>query len=1010
MKNILAAAAVLLSFTVVAQTGWRDREMEVSIRLEHAQEAEILRRLHLNGDVYPDGTGWLYLVPEELEKLEATGISYTIAKENLNEYFRGFWDERVEGYHSYQDIIDLADSLAQYFPDICQKTVHGYSVQGRQLASLKISDNASVNEPEPEVWFDGGIHGDEIGASENVIRFARDLCLGYGTDPVITSLVDTREIWLYLMVNPDGRVNMTRYNAYGVDLNRDWGYMWDGWGGSPEPYSQVETKIMRDQMLSLQASVSISYHSGIELALYPWGYRYSQANDDPHLSFLANHYSDVSGYNDLEAQQSVMLYPVNGSTTDMCYGVMGSGSLTVEISNSKQPPVGQLLYYYQINYPSMIAMIECSGYGIGGMVTDAQTGNPVEAAIYVNDYYPTFSDPDAGDFQKFVLPGTYSIRVEANGYETEVTENIVVYPDSSTFIELEMVPSENQYAFQVITVQIPDNNPADEGYTPGALGEPDEINYSLGKNGWIVVDMQQTILDGSGDEITIYEGDVTPETYTCFASDSPDGPWDLIGTGTGTAYFDFAEGMVPQARYIKILDDGDGTGSSNNAGFDLDAVDVIPHLPGIHLTLLAFDLDDSEGNGDGYLDPGERAYLLFTLRNNGDVTAENCQATLSTDQLFVTIDSASASLGDMAFGESVSGRFTITANLLTPVGYLFPLLMNVEANGGNYTCGFDFDMSVGNIGEDWETGGFDKFAWESGGAAPWLITESDVYEGTYAARSGSIFNNAFSELSLTLDIMADGLITFYRKVSSEPGYDFLEFRIDDILAERWSGEVGWEQVTYEVNQGSHTFSWIYTKDVYAISGSDCGWIDLIQFPPIQPTDLGTLTGTVTDLATGLALEGVSISGVALTDSDGAYSIDLSEGTYEICASLEGYETLCQEVTVLSGQVNLLDFMLVASTSIEKWAGENRQVRVYPNPSSGMVTFEFVLPDKATIMLEIYSFTGEQVFQNMAVLLPKGKQFLQWDGTDANGNLFPPGIYTGIMHSGNETFSFKFLRQ
>lgn len=1010
MKIILAVAAVMLTFTVFAQTGWRDREMEVSIWLKNAQEAEILRNLHLNGDVYPDGTGLLYLVPEELEKLKSTGILYRIAKENLNEFYLGFWDERVEGYHSYQDIIDLADSLAQFFPGICKKTVHGYSVQGRQLASLKISDNASVNEPEPEVWFDGGIHGDEIGASENVIRFARDLCLGYGTDPEITSLVNTREIWLYLMVNPDGRVNMTRYNAHGVDLNRDWGYMWDGWGNSPEPYSQVETRVMRDLMLSIQASVSISYHSGIELALYPWGYRYNQANDDPHLSFLANHYSDVSGYNDLEAQQSVMLYPVNGSTTDMCYGVMGSGSLTIEISSSKQPPVNQLLYYYQINYPSMIAMIERSGYGIGGMITDAQTGDPLEAAIYVNDYYPTFSDPDVGDFQKFVLPGTYSVRVEANGYETEVTENIVVYPDSSTFIEVEMVPSENQYAFQVITVQIPDNNPADEGYTPGALGEPDEINYSLGKNGWIVVDMQQTILDGLGDEITIYEGDVTPETYTCFASDTPDGPWSLLGTGTGTTYFDFAEGMVPQARYIKILDDGDGTGSANNAGFDLDAVEVIPHLPGTHLVLLSFDLDDSKGNGDGYLDPGECADLLFALRNNGDVTAQDCLATLSTNQLFVTIDSASVSLGDIAFGESASGSFTITANALTPIGYLFHLLMNVEANEGNYTGGFDFDMSVGNIGEDWETGGFDKFAWESGGAASWFITESEVYEGMYAARSGNIFSNSFSELSVTLDITADGVISFYRKVSSEADYDFLEFRIDDILTERWSGYVDWGQVTYEVNQGSHTFSWIYTKDVYVSSGSDCGWIDLIQFPPIQSTDLGTLTGTVTDLMTGLALEGVSISGVALTDSDGTYTIDLSEGTYEICASLEGYETLCQEATVLSGQVNMLDFALVASTSIEKWPGENRQVRVYPNPSSGIVAFEFVLPEEATVWLEIYSLAGKQVYHKTTVPLSKAKQILRWDGMDANGNTIPPGIYTGVVHTGNETFSFKFLRQ
>ncbi|MEI6242902.1 MAG: M14 family zinc carboxypeptidase, partial [Chlamydiota bacterium] len=45
--------------------------------------------------------------------------------------------------------------------------------------------------------------------------FARDLCLSYASDPSITDLINNREIWLYLMVNPDGRVNLVRYNSNG---------------------------------------------------------------------------------------------------------------------------------------------------------------------------------------------------------------------------------------------------------------------------------------------------------------------------------------------------------------------------------------------------------------------------------------------------------------------------------------------------------------------------------------------------------------------------------------------------------------------------------------------------------------------------------------------------------------------------------------------------------------------------------------------------------------------------
>ena len=128
--------------------------------------------------------------------------------EDLNKYNTSFWLAE-DAYHTYQEIIDLADSLALHFPDICEKYIFGYSIEDRQCAALKISDNVEVDEPEAEVMFDGGIHGDEVGASENVIRFARDLCLAYGDDPTITNLIDNREIWLYLMVNPDGRIRFS---------------------------------------------------------------------------------------------------------------------------------------------------------------------------------------------------------------------------------------------------------------------------------------------------------------------------------------------------------------------------------------------------------------------------------------------------------------------------------------------------------------------------------------------------------------------------------------------------------------------------------------------------------------------------------------------------------------------------------------------------------------------------------------------------------------------------------
>ncbi|MFN2127620.1 MAG: M14 family zinc carboxypeptidase [Anaerolineales bacterium] len=271
---------------------------------------------------------------------------------------------------------------------MCKKYIFGYSIQGRQCAALKISDNVDIDEPEAEVMFDGGIHGDEIGGPENIIRFARDLCLQYGTNPTITNLINTREIWLYLMVNPDGRYNMSRYNANGVDLNRDWCYMWDAWGGSSGPCSQIESKNLRSCMYNNQFAVHTTYHSGTEFISYPWSYRPDSPLDVSHINQLAALYSTLSGYSYLPYGSGYNgMYAINGSTKDANYGIMGSISWSIEISNSKQPPTSQIMQYYNWNYPSMMALIEYSGYGLEGIVTDATTNAPITATVLVNNYF-----------------------------------------------------------------------------------------------------------------------------------------------------------------------------------------------------------------------------------------------------------------------------------------------------------------------------------------------------------------------------------------------------------------------------------------------------------------------------------------------------------------------------------------------------------------------------------------------------------------------------------------------
>jgi PKD repeat protein len=681
MKKFLLLLLIAFTGLLSNAQGWRHGEKEVKVLLETPRKAHELKSFNFNGDFH-EQTATLYLTPAELEILSRAGFTYEIIIDDLNTYYEGFWG-RNEAYHTYQEIIDLADSLVTHFPDICTKHIFGTSMGGRQLAALKISDNANLDENEAEIFFDGGIHGDEIGASENVIRFARDLCLAYGEDAYITDLIDNREIWLYLMVNPDGRVNMSRYNNNGVDLNRDWGYMWNGEGSSTDVYSQQESKALRECSFNNQFVVHTTYHSGIEYISCPWSYRASAPTDMAHILQLAGVYAGTSGYTNIPyGQGNTGMYPINGSTKDSNYGIMGAISWSMEISESKQPPPSQIMFYYNTNKPAMLAMIEYAGYGLEGVITDAVSGEPIAATIFVNDYLPAYTDPVVGDYHKYVLPGTYSITVKANGYENKTVSGVSVSEQSSTVTNITLDPKENHGIYKVISSRIPNNNPADPGLTWNVIGEPDNLYYSIGKGGWIVVDLQEVVFDGPGPDLMVFEGDATPEGFTFYAGETIDGPWHSMGNGAGTSEFDFIDCNIDAARYFKLTDDNDGPANTAGAGFDLDAMQVLSSITGPYIAMDGYMIDDSNGNNNGILDPGETALFVVTLKNVGTETATAISGTFTSDDEYLEILTTDPQLfGNLEVNQTAQATFQVQALDGTPAGHTATI--DLEIDGTN---------------------------------------------------------------------------------------------------------------------------------------------------------------------------------------------------------------------------------------------------------------------------------------------------------------------------------------
>lgn len=257
-------------------------------------------------------------------------------------------------------------------------------------------------------------------------------------------------------------------------------------------------------------------------------------------------------------------------------------------------------------------------------------------------------------------------------------------------------------------------------------------------------------------------------------------------------------------------------------------------------TIENFTISDPTGNNNGRLDPGETADITISFSNIGQSSAPEVIANLVLDNSYITLNNSSVSFQSLENGETANVAFNISISQSAPNGTAVDFALNVVS--GSYQAEKSFSTKIGLIIENFESGDFNVYDWTSGGNSPWTITSTDAFEGYFAARSGVIADNQSSQLILNYSVSADDTISFYRKVSSESGYDFLRFYIDDVLKNEWSGEIDWAIASYPVLVGSRTFKWEYIKDFNTVAGSDNAVVDYISLPAsATPTVLSETT-------------------------------------------------------------------------------------------------------------------------------------------------------------------------
>ncbi len=221
--------------------------------------------------------------------------------------------------------------------------------------------------------------------------------------------------------------------------------------------------------------------------------------------------------------------------------------------------------------------------------------------------------------------------------------------------------------------------------------------------------------------------------------------------------------------------------------------------------------------------------ITCTVTNNGSDTTSALTFDLVSDFGLLTAAAAEQTSAALAPGASVNLTFSVTMTANVPDANI-PLYLYYTDDRGTHLLA-EYGLACGeSTMEDFESGTLTAFDW-SNGNNPWEITSSEVYAGSYSARSKSgLGNHSESELSLTWTSVVDDTIRFQYKVSSESNYDIFSFAIDGSGKLEASGEEDWTSAAYPVAAGTHTFTFTYTKDWSASNGSDCAWIDNIELP------------------------------------------------------------------------------------------------------------------------------------------------------------------------------------
>ncbi|OHB81843.1 MAG: hypothetical protein A2Z38_12005, partial [Planctomycetes bacterium RBG_19FT_COMBO_48_8] len=471
---ICAVIGVLTSALYAAPPS--DRCILIKVQVAGRDDVAAIANMGLDIWEYREGGLIIRVTNDERKQIIKSGFVIETITEDVYEYTEKIRQEQISmfaepasaKYHSYDEVI--TELIALEDSGVAKTYIIGSTHEGRDIWAIKISDNPSEDEDEPGALFMGCQHAREWIAIEVPLYIAQYLADNYDIDADVKWLVDNCEIWIVPIVNPDGYEfsrtsdRMWRKNrrdngdgTFGVDLNRNWSYMWGRQGLSgttnsieyrgPSAFSEPETQTIRDLVQAHDFRFLLDYHSWGQITYSPWGYTFDPCPDDIPMSTMKftirNLIKETSGAIYIDWFDWPGAYVTSGDSCDWGYGERGIYSFGIELgpeSGGPIPPENLIDIICAENLPAALYLISfaAADYGIENLVT-GKTYSSIQLAIN-----------DANDGDEIVVgPGVYHENIEF------IEKNLTLRstdPNDPNVVASTIINIEDLYQGSVITL------------------------------------------------------------------------------------------------------------------------------------------------------------------------------------------------------------------------------------------------------------------------------------------------------------------------------------------------------------------------------------------------------------------------------------------------------------------------------------------------------------------------------------------------------------------------------